>query len=134
LGRRKLKTLLINLVHLKLEKAGSYLVLKVDISVVANGVLKGKSLLDIIDDFLQKYWVPLFIRTLESNSPYCLNILMHGKTCLSSTHPNDELARKRHNSLEKTEMWYVMQEADPDSRIIVGFKRFKPFRLLSTYC
>jgi mannose-6-phosphate isomerase len=36
-------------------------------------------------------------------------------------HPNDELAKKRHNSFGKTEMWYVMQ-ANPGSKIIVGFK------------
>jgi mannose-6-phosphate isomerase len=36
-------------------------------------------------------------------------------------HPNDELAKKRHNSFGKTEMWYIMQ-ADQDARIIVGFK------------
>ncbi len=36
-------------------------------------------------------------------------------------HPNDELAKKRHNSFGKTEMWYIMQ-ADEDARIIVGFK------------
>jgi mannose-6-phosphate isomerase len=31
------------------------------------------------------------------------------------------LAKKRHNSFGKTEMWYIMQ-ADQDARIIVGFK------------
>jgi mannose-6-phosphate isomerase len=36
-------------------------------------------------------------------------------------HPNDELAKKRHNSFGKTEMWYVMQ-ADEGARLIVGFK------------
>ena len=36
-------------------------------------------------------------------------------------HPNDALAKKRHNSFGKTEMWYVMQ-ADDDARLIVGFK------------
>jgi mannose-6-phosphate isomerase len=35
-------------------------------------------------------------------------------------HPND-LAKKRHNSFGKTEMWYIMQ-ADEGSEIIVGFK------------
>jgi mannose-6-phosphate isomerase len=37
-------------------------------------------------------------------------------------HPNDELAKKRHNSFGKTEMWYVMQ-ADEDARLVVGFKK-----------
>ncbi len=36
-------------------------------------------------------------------------------------HPNDKLAKERHNSFGKTEMWYVMQ-ADNDGRLIVGFK------------
>jgi mannose-6-phosphate isomerase len=30
-------------------------------------------------------------------------------------HPNDALAKKRHNSFGKTEMWYIM--ADQDARI-----------------
>lgn len=36
-------------------------------------------------------------------------------------HPNDKLAKERHNSFGKTEMWFVTQ-ADADARIIVGFK------------
>jgi mannose-6-phosphate isomerase len=37
-------------------------------------------------------------------------------------HPNDELAKKRHNSFGKTEMWYVI-EADPGSTLIAGFNQ-----------
>ena len=33
-----------------------------------------------------------------------------------------ELAKKRHNSFGKTEMWYVMQ-AEEQSRLVVGFKK-----------
>jgi mannose-6-phosphate isomerase len=36
-------------------------------------------------------------------------------------HPDDELAKKRHNSFGKTEMWYVV-EADRGSTLISGFK------------
>jgi mannose-6-phosphate isomerase len=36
-------------------------------------------------------------------------------------HPNDELAKKRHDSFGKTEMWYIMQ-ADLNARLIIGFK------------
>jgi mannose-6-phosphate isomerase len=36
-------------------------------------------------------------------------------------HPNDALAKERHNSFGKTEMWYVMQ-ADDNARLVVGFK------------
>jgi mannose-6-phosphate isomerase len=37
-------------------------------------------------------------------------------------HPNDALAKERHNSFGKTEMWYVMQ-ADEAARLVVGFKK-----------
>ena len=37
-------------------------------------------------------------------------------------HPGDELARTRHNSFGKTEMWYIM-DADPGSELIIGFNK-----------
>ncbi len=37
-------------------------------------------------------------------------------------HPDDALAKKRHNSFGKTEMWYVMQ-ADANANLIVGFNQ-----------
>ena len=37
-------------------------------------------------------------------------------------HPDDALAKERHNSFGKTEMWYVMQ-ADTDANLIVGFNQ-----------
>ena len=35
-------------------------------------------------------------------------------------HPNDELAKKRHNSMGKTEMWYVV-DADKGAKLRSGF-------------
>ncbi|GLL54061.1 hypothetical protein KUBF_17230 [Bacteroides finegoldii] len=40
-------------------------------------------------------------------------------------HPTDELAKKRHNSMGKTEMWYVV-DADKGAKLRSGF----PNRLL----
>jgi len=37
-------------------------------------------------------------------------------------HPDDALAQERHQSLGKTEMWYIMQ-ADNNSRLISGFNQ-----------
>jgi mannose-6-phosphate isomerase len=36
-------------------------------------------------------------------------------------HPNDEVAKAKHNSFGKTEMWYVLQ-ADEGAQIVAGFK------------
>ncbi|RXM46913.1 MULTISPECIES: type I phosphomannose isomerase catalytic subunit [unclassified Flavobacterium] len=92
-----------------------------DVSVVANGELKGKSLTELIDkspnDILGKNvyarfgnQFPLLFKYLDAREDLSIQV-----------HPNDKLAKERHNSFGKTEMWYVMQ-ADADARIIVGFK------------
>ncbi len=54
---------------------------------------------------------PLLIKFIDSNAPLSIQV-----------HPNDELARKRHNCLGKNEMWYVMPSAT-DATITVGFKK-----------
>jgi mannose-6-phosphate isomerase len=92
-----------------------------DISVVANGVLKGKSLLDIIDEFPAEILGTSVYKNFGKQFPLLFKYLDAREDLSIQVHPNDELASKRHNSFGKTEMWYVMQ-ADPDSRIIVGFK------------
>ncbi|MBU2928500.1 type I phosphomannose isomerase catalytic subunit [Winogradskyella psychrotolerans] len=92
-----------------------------DVSVVDNGELKGQSLQQLVNtyksDFLgEKNWkrfgnaFPLLIKFIDAKEDLSIQL-----------HPNDELAKKRHNSFGKTEMWYVMQ-ADKDANLIVGFK------------
>jgi mannose-6-phosphate isomerase len=44
------------------------------------------------------------------------------ENCSIQVHPNDAVARERHNSFGKNEMWYVMQ-ADPESELLVGWKK-----------
>jgi mannose-6-phosphate isomerase len=93
-----------------------------DVSVVSNGFLKGNSLNDLINldpeailgtDVYKRFGkqFPLLFKYLDAREDLSIQV-----------HPNDELAKKRHNSFGKTEMWYVLQ-ADADARIIVGFKK-----------
>ncbi|SDI00591.1 type I phosphomannose isomerase catalytic subunit [Winogradskyella thalassocola] len=92
-----------------------------DVSVVGNGELKGKSLQELVNNYKagllgDKNWerfgneFPLLIKFIDAKQDLSIQL-----------HPNDELAKKRHNSFGKTEMWYVMQ-ADDDANLIVGFK------------
>ena len=37
-------------------------------------------------------------------------------------HPHDNLAKERHNSFGKNEMWYIM-DADPKAQLIMGFSK-----------
>lgn len=81
---------------------------KKDISVVANGSLKGKTLTDLIVEFKadllgkhvwEKYGeqFPLLIKFIDA----CDNLSIQ-------VHPDDRLAAKRHGLFGKTEMWYVI--------------------------
>jgi len=92
-----------------------------DISVVSNGVYKGKSLNDLINDFAEAILGTNVYAQFGKQFPLLFKYLDAREDLSIQVHPNDELAKKRHNSFGKTEMWYVMQ-ADTDARLIVGFK------------
>jgi mannose-6-phosphate isomerase len=92
------------------------------ISVVSDGKYKGKTLLELI----KLYPKGLLGNKVAENFPDEFPLLIKfidAKTDLSiQLHPDDELAKKRHQSYGKTEMWYVMQ-AEEDAEIILGFNK-----------
>ena len=93
-----------------------------DVSIVANGPLQGKSLKELIKaykgDFVGKnnYKVfgdnfPILIKYIDAKTPLSIQV-----------HPNNELAKQRHNSFGKNEMWYIMQ-TDKNAELIIGFNK-----------
>ena len=92
------------------------------ISVVGNGPEKGKTLTDLISEHKGKLVGEKNYSMFGNDFPLLIKFI-DAKTDLSvQLHPNDELARKRHNSFGKTEMWYVMQ-ADEGAKLNIGFKK-----------
>jgi mannose-6-phosphate isomerase len=92
-----------------------------DVSIVTNGVLKGKSLTALIEDHPNEILGSAVYTRFGKQFPLLFKYLDAREDLSIQVHPNDALAKKRHNSFGKTEMWYIMQ-ADADARIIVGFK------------
>ena len=92
-----------------------------DVSVVVNGSLKGKSLNELINEFPEAVLGTRVYAQFGKQFPLLFKYIDAREDLSIQLHPNDELAKKRHNSFGKTEMWYVMQ-ADTDARLIVGFK------------
>ncbi len=95
---------------------------KGNVSEVSNGALKGKSLTQLINSqgeallgkkIIQKYGseFPLLVKFIDANDDLSVQV-----------HPDDILAKKRHDSFGKTEMWYIMQ-ADGGSSLVTGFNR-----------
>ena len=94
---------------------------KGDVSIIANGDLKGKSLMDVINDNPNEILGTEVYARFGKEFPLLFKYLDAREDLSIQVHPNDALAKKRHDSFGKTEMWYIMQ-ADEDARIIVGFK------------
>ena len=94
---------------------------KGDISVVANGMLKGNNLEEIIEVYMgelvgeknfERFGLefPLLIKYLDCNDKLSVQV-----------HPDDALAEERHQSYGKTEAWYVA-DCKPGAAIYLGFK------------
>jgi len=93
-----------------------------DISIITNGVYSGKSLNQLIHEFPEQVLGTKVYKKFGKQFPLLFKYLDAREDLSIQVHPNDELAKKRHNSFGKTEMWYVMQ-ADENARLIVGFKK-----------
>lgn len=93
-----------------------------DISVVANGDLKGKTLKELLITQKERLVGNKVYKQFGNNFPLLIKYIDAKDDLSVQLHPNDELAAKRHNSFGKTEMWYVMQ-ADKDAKLIVDFKK-----------
>ncbi|MGV7105438.1 type I phosphomannose isomerase catalytic subunit [Flavobacterium sp. U410] len=93
-----------------------------DISVVANGALKGKNVNEIIAEFPNEILGESVLANFGQQFPLLFKFIDAKEDLSIQLHPNDELAKKRHNSFGKTEMWYVMQ-AEEQSRLVVGFTK-----------
>jgi mannose-6-phosphate isomerase len=92
-----------------------------DVSVVANGVFEGKSLLELINQFPNEVLGTKVHEQFGKQFPLLFKYLDAREDLSIQVHPNDALAKARHHSFGKTEMWYVMQ-ADANASLIIGFK------------
>lgn len=93
-----------------------------DVSIVKKGALQGKSLNELLQSYPQEILGTKVYAQYGNQFPLLFKFLDAHQDLSIQLHPNDELAKKRHNSFGKTEMWYVMQ-ADTEAEIIVGFKQ-----------
>lgn len=89
-------------------------------SVVAEGQYKGLSLIDLIDRFGAELLGTKVMEQYGGKFPLLIKFIDARQDLSVQVHPDDTLAMKRHNSLGKTEMWYIIQ-ADKDAKIYAGF-------------
>ena len=93
---------------------------KNNISIVANGELKGKSLEELIETYREKLPGKKVMERFGTNFPLLIKFIDAREPLSVQVHPNDLLAKQRHNSFGKTEMWYVVKAA-PGAYLYSGF-------------
>src|SRR5690606_30090215 len=122
-GGNKLKTIL-NKEHNLLNAGESWEISDVegDTSVVANGDLAGKTLKDLLSEYTSHLLGEKIYKEFGNKFPLLIKFIDAKEDLSIQLHPNDDLAKKRHNSFGKTEMWYVMQ-ADEGSNLIIDFNK-----------
>lgn len=79
-----------------------------NISVVSNGELKGTSLDKLISEYKDQLVGKDVYEKFGTKFPLLIKFIDARQNLSIQVHPNDELAKKRHNSYGKTEMWYVI--------------------------
>ncbi len=93
-----------------------------DTSLVANGALQGSSLNYLLETHTSDLLGEKNFRQFGTKFPLLIKFIDAKEDLSVQLHPNDQLAKTRHNSFGKTEMWYVVQ-ADSESNLIVGFNQ-----------
>ncbi|MRI00392.1 mannose-6-phosphate isomerase [Kriegella sp. EG-1] len=93
-----------------------------DVSTVSNGNLLGKTLQELIDNYPEDLLGKSVYQRFGKEFPILIKFIDAKLDLSIQLHPNDELAKERHNSFGKTEMWYIM-DADDDANLIVGFNK-----------
>lgn len=93
-----------------------------DISVVSEGHLAGNSLQELSDIYMGDLLGDAVYERFGAEFPLLIKFIDAAEALSVQVHPNDALAKERHNSFGKTEMWYVVH-ADPGSELISGFNQ-----------
>lgn len=91
-------------------------------SEVNIGPLKGTKLNDLVSRYGASLLGTRVYERYGGKFPILVKLIDAAADLSIQVHPDDDLALKRHNSMGKTEMWYVIATR-PNSNIKVGLKR-----------
>lgn len=93
-----------------------------NISEVSNGFLAGNNLKELIEVYMGDLVGDRVYNEFGLEFPLLIKFIDANDVLSIQVHPDDKLAKERHNSMGKTEMWYIIQ-ADKNAELIVGFNR-----------
>ena len=94
---------------------------KNDKSTVRGGALAGRTLSQLLTTYREDLVGKAVYERFADKFPLLIKYIDAHDNLSIQVHPDDDTAKARHNSLGKTEMWYVV-DAEPGAELIMGFE------------
>lgn len=94
-----------------------------DESVVANGPDAGKNLTQMVQEYKGALVGESNFTRFGGKFPLLIKFIDAQDDLSIQVHPDDKLAMKRHNSMGKTEMWYVIDNAEGKAHLRSGLSK-----------
>ena len=91
-----------------------------NLSVISNGFLAGNNIEEIIEVYMGDITGDNVFEKFGNEFPLLIKFIEAKQNLSVQVHPDDKIARERHNAYGKTEMWYIL-ETEPSSKIYTGF-------------
>ncbi len=92
-----------------------------DLSVVTNGFLAGNTIEELIEVYMGDITGDNIYEKFGNEFPLLIKFIEAREDLSVQVHPDDKMARERHNAYGKTEMWYIL-ESEKNARIYTGFR------------
>ena len=93
-----------------------------NISMVTNGCFAGISIDELLRQEREKLIGQKNYEMFGNNFPLLIKFIDAADKLSIQVHPNNEVAKRRHNASGKSEVWYVIN-ADDNSELISGFSK-----------
>lgn len=89
---------------------------------ITNGFLESNNLNDVLEIYMGDLVGDQIYQMFGNEFPILIKFIDANAWLSIQVHPDDDLAWKRHNSLGKSEMWYIF-DAEENAELISGFSK-----------
>lgn len=90
-------------------------------SIISNGFLAGNNIEELIEVYMGDITGDLIFEKFGNEFPLLIKLIEAREDLSIQVHPDNTLAKERHQAYGKTEMWYIL-ESEKGAKIYTGFR------------
>ncbi|HUX59222.1 MAG TPA: type I phosphomannose isomerase catalytic subunit [Bacteroidales bacterium] len=90
-------------------------------SIISNGFLAGNNIEELIEVYMGDITGDTVFEKFGNEFPLLIKIIEAREDLSIQVHPDNALAKERHQAYGKTEMWYIL-ESEKETKIYTGFR------------